>query len=85
VRWVVTIIGLNLVFTLVIPLISSQAISWQGHVGGLLSGAAITAAYVYAPAARRTAVQAGATVAALVLFAVLIVWRTSSLLAMFGV
>ncbi len=49
VRGVVFIIGLNLVFTFVFPLISSQNISWQGHIGGLLTGAAVAAAYAYAP------------------------------------
>ncbi|RAV18284.1 rhomboid family intramembrane serine protease [Mycolicibacterium sp. GF69] len=84
VRWVVAIIAINLVFTFVIPLVSSQNISWQGHIGGLVSGAAIATAYAYAPRASRNLVQAGATAAALVVFAVLIWWRTADLLAPFG-
>lgn len=85
VRWVVGLIVLNLAFTFVIPLISSQNISWQGHVGGLVTGAVIAAAYVYAPRNNRNAVQAGATVAVLVLFLLLIWWRTTALLSLFGV
>jgi membrane associated rhomboid family serine protease len=85
VRWVVGLIALNLAFTFVIPLISSQNISWQGHIGGLVTGAVIAAAYVYAPRHNRNAVQAGATVAVLVLFVALIWWRTAALLSMFGV
>ena len=84
VRWVVGLIVLNLVFTFVIPLVSSQNISWQGHIGGLVTGAAIAAAYAYAPRQHRNLVQAGATAAALVLFALLIWWRTADLLSTFG-
>jgi membrane associated rhomboid family serine protease len=85
VRWVVGLIALNLAFTFVIPLISSQNISWQGHIGGLVTGAVIAAAYAYAPRKSRTAVQVTATVAILVVFALLIWWRTADLLAMSGV
>ncbi len=81
VRWVIGLIALNLAFTFVIPLISSQNISWQGHIGGLVTGAVIAAAYAYAPRDRRTLIQWGATVAVLVLFAALIWWRTYDLLA----
>jgi len=84
VRWVVGIIGLNLAFTFVIPLISSQNISWQGHVGGLLTGAAVAAAYAHAPRQQRNLVQAGATVAVLVLFVALVWWHTTDLRALFG-
>ena len=81
VRWVIGLIAINLAFTFVIPLISSQNISWQGHIGGLVTGAGIAAAYAYAPRDRRTLIQWGATVAVLVLFAALIWWRTYDLLA----
>ncbi|MDY6997438.1 MAG: rhomboid family intramembrane serine protease [Actinomycetota bacterium] len=84
VRWVVAIIGLNLAFTFVIPLISSQNISWQGHLGGLVTGAVVAAAFAYAPRARRNLVQAGAAVAILAVFLALIWWRTVELRAMFG-
>ncbi|MCV7282067.1 rhomboid family intramembrane serine protease [Mycolicibacterium flavescens] len=84
VRWVVVIIALNLAFTFVIPLISSQNISWQGHIGGLVTGAVVAAAYAYAPRASRNAVQIAATVAVLALCAVLIWWRTTTLLASVG-
>lgn len=83
-RWVVGIIVLNLVFTFVYPAISSQSISWQGHVGGLVTGALIAWAYAFAPRERRNLVQAGVTVAVVALFAALIWWRTSELLALFG-
>ncbi|MCW2690584.1 MAG: rane protein [Mycobacterium sp.] len=84
VRWVAWLIGINLIFTLVVPLISSQSISWQGHVGGLVTGALIALGYAYAPQERRNLVQAGVTAAAVVLFTVLIWWRTNDLLAEFS-
>ena len=56
-------------------------ISWQGHIGGLVTGAVVAAAYAYAPRERRTLIQVSATVAILVLFVLLIWWRTTELLA----
>jgi membrane associated rhomboid family serine protease len=83
-RWVMGLIALNLAFTFVIPLISSQNISWQGHIGGLVTGSVVAAAYAYAPRDRRTLIHVGATVVVVVLFALLIWWRTNDLLAQFG-
>ncbi|WP_370464382.1 rhomboid family intramembrane serine protease [Mycolicibacterium sp. 018/SC-01/001] len=84
VRGVMAVIVLNLAFTFVFPLISSQNISWQGHIGGLITGAAVAAAFAYAPRAQRTLVQAGASAAILVLIVAIAVWRTADLRAMFG-
>ncbi|MGH3555690.1 MAG: rhomboid family intramembrane serine protease, partial [Mycobacterium sp.] len=81
---VVAVIGINLIFTFVVPAISSQLISWQGHTGGLLTGALVAAAYVYAPRDRRNLIQAAVTIAFVLLFVALIWWRTSDLLAEFG-
>jgi membrane associated rhomboid family serine protease len=81
VRWVVAVIVINLVFTFVVPAISSQLISWQGHIGGLVTGAAVAAAYVHPPRERRNLIQATVTIAVLALFAALIWWRTADLLA----
>jgi membrane associated rhomboid family serine protease len=85
VQWVVGLIVLNLAFTFVIPLLGGQNISWQGHIGGLVTGSVVAAAYAYAPHQRRALVQVSATVALLVLFALLIWWRTTDLLAQFGI
>lgn len=84
VRWVAALIGINLIITLVVPAISSQAISWQGHVGGLVTGTLIALVYVDAPRQHRNLIQIGVTVAVVVLFTVLIWWRTTVLLAEFG-
>ncbi|MCR1785379.1 rhomboid family intramembrane serine protease [Nocardioides carbamazepini] len=62
-------IGLNVVLTFSLP-----NVSWQGHFGGLVGGAAIAAVLVFAPKERRTALQvAGLTAigAALVVATVL--------------
>jgi membrane associated rhomboid family serine protease len=84
-RWVIGLIAINLAFTFVIPLLGGQQISWQGHIGGLITGAAITAAYAYAPQQRRTLIQVSATVGLTLLFAALIWWRTTDLLTLFGI
>jgi membrane associated rhomboid family serine protease len=85
VQWVIGLIAINLAITFVIPALGGQQISWQGHIGGLVTGAAVAAAYAYAPRERRTLIQLSATIALVVLFAVLIWWRTTDLLARFGI
>ena len=75
-RWVVTVVVINLVFTFV-----ARGISWQGHVGGLVTGGLVAAAFVYAPRARRNLIQAAVTVLVLGVFAGLIWWRTGVLAA----
>lgn len=74
--WVAAIIVINLVFTFTIP-----RISWQGHVGGLITGLLVACAYVYPAPARRNRVQVTASVALLVLFVALIWWRTTQLVS----
>ncbi|MGV0653531.1 rhomboid family intramembrane serine protease [Mycolicibacterium thermoresistibile] len=75
VRFVTGLIVVNLVITFVVP-----GISWQGHLGGLLTGALVAAAFAYPPPARRNAVQAATVVTLVLLFAVLIWVRTDVLL-----
>lgn len=77
IRWVVMMIVINLVITFTVP-----SISWQGHLGGLVTGGVVAYAYAYAPAKHRTQVQVGATVALVALFVALTWWRTSSLLVL---
>jgi len=74
-RWLVTIVVLNLGFDL---LLRSQ-IAWQAHVGGLLAGGLLTAAFVYAPRPRRIPLQAGATIVLLGVMAVAVVIRSHQL------
>jgi membrane associated rhomboid family serine protease len=83
VRWVVAVILINLIFTFTVP-----HISWQGHIGGLIIGTVIALAYLHPPAgvsqARRNAVQTAVTLVILVLFGVLICWRTAELASRLG-
>jgi membrane associated rhomboid family serine protease len=69
VRGVLFLIAINLALPLFVG-----GIAWQDHVGGLITGGIITAAYAYAPRERRALVQVGATVlvVAVLIIAVLI-------------
>ncbi|MQY05148.1 rhomboid family intramembrane serine protease [Actinomadura macrotermitis] len=71
---IVFLLVLNLVITFSVP-----GISWQGHVGGLVTGTVLAAAYAYAPARHRQAVQIAATAAVLVLLVVLTAVKTTEL------
>jgi membrane associated rhomboid family serine protease len=80
VRGIVTIIAINLVFSLVYR----STIAWQDHVGGLIVGALVTAAFAYAPRKNRTAVQVAAAVAVLAVLVVLVIFRSHDLMSQFG-
>ena len=67
-------IGLNLVFTFTVG-----GISWQGHIGGLVGGALIGAAMVYAPRQQRAPVQWAVTGVVLVVSLALIAARAVAL------
>jgi membrane associated rhomboid family serine protease len=73
-RQIVVLIVINLAITFLVP-----GIAWQDHIGGLIAGAALTAAYVYAPRANRTLIQGAATVAMLGLIIAGIVVKDLSL------
>ncbi|MET7642631.1 rhomboid family intramembrane serine protease [Streptomyces sp. NPDC005426] len=64
---------------LVWMVISAGFTSWQGHLGGLLTGAVVTVVYAYAPAQRRTPVQAAGCVVLLAVLVLLVVLKTSAL------
>jgi membrane associated rhomboid family serine protease len=73
-RGIVGLIVINLVLGFVVP-----RIAWQDHIGGLITGALITAAYAYAPRSRRFLVQGAATVAVLALLALAVIVRNGQL------
>lgn len=73
-RGIMTWVGLNAVITFVFP-----NISWQGHLGGFLGGAAIAALLVYAPRQRRTAWQVSGLVALTLVLVAAIAARTLAL------
>ncbi|MFI0410219.1 rhomboid family intramembrane serine protease [Actinomadura sp. 3N508] len=71
---IVFLLVINLVITFGVP-----SISWQGHIGGLVVGAALAAAYAYAPAARQRVIHIAAPVLIFALLAVLVLVRTADL------
>jgi membrane associated rhomboid family serine protease len=74
--WVAAIIGINLVFTFTIP-----RISWQGHVGGLITGLLVAFAYVHPAPTIRNRIQAAVSIGLLLLFVALFWWRTAELVS----
>jgi membrane associated rhomboid family serine protease len=74
-RGIVVLIGINLALSFFFR----GAIAWQAHIGGLLTGALLTAAYAYAPLRNRAAVQAAATVAVVALMVIAVVVRNHQL------
>ncbi|MFD0020945.1 rhomboid family intramembrane serine protease [Streptomyces sp. NPDC058382] len=64
---------------LVWMVISAGFTSWQGHLGGLLTGGIVTVVYAYAPAQRRTTVQAAVCVVVFAVLMLLVVLKTSAL------
>jgi membrane associated rhomboid family serine protease len=73
-RAIVALIAINLVFGFI-----DHSIAWQDHLGGLIVGAAITAAYAYAPRKGRPAIQLGASVAVIVILIIAVVIRTAQI------
>lgn len=73
-RQVVLLIVLNLGITFLV-----HGIAWQDHVGGLIAGAALSAAFVYAPRANRTLIQVAATVVMLGLVVAGVILRDENL------
>lgn len=73
VRGILVLIGINLALGFVMA-----NIAWQAHVGGLVTGALLTAAYAYAPAARRRLVAfvAPLTLGGLLLVATLLTYAS---------
>jgi membrane associated rhomboid family serine protease len=80
VRGIVTIIAINLAFSL----LYRSAIAWQDHVGGLIVGVITTAAFAYAPRKNRTAIQVAAAVAVLAALVVLVIFRSHELTSQLG-
>jgi membrane associated rhomboid family serine protease len=68
-----------LTFSLIWLVVTAWFTSWEGHLGGLLAGGALTLAYAYAPTERRNLAQAGAAAGLLVLTIALVALKTSQL------
>jgi membrane associated rhomboid family serine protease len=71
---VVPIIIINLIFTFSVP-----GISWAGHIGGFVTGAAVGAGLAYAPQRNRGAIQLVTLLGALALLGLLTIWQTGQL------
>lgn len=72
-------IGATIAINLVISFGYASFIDWRGHVGGLVTGALLTGALVYAPPVRRSLYQAAGFVAVLVLVVGVVAVRTSDI------
>ena len=61
-------------------------IAWQAHIGGLIAGGLLTAAFAYAPRPQPDAlIQVLATVAMLAILVIVVVVRNHQLLGTFSV
>jgi len=80
IRGIVTIIAINLAFSL----FYRSTIAWQDHVGGLIVGMVITTAFAYAPRKHRTLIQAASAIAVLAIMVVLVMYRSHELTTEFS-
>ncbi|MDQ2814194.1 MAG: rhomboid family intramembrane serine protease [Actinomycetota bacterium] len=74
-RGIVMLIAINLALSFFFH----NVIAWQDHIGGLLTGALLTAAYAFAPRKNRTVIQVLATVATVALIVVAVMIRNGQL------
>lgn len=75
VQQLLMLLALNAFITFTIP-----NISWQGHLGGLVTGAVVTGVLAYAPrGTRRTAFQVSGLVAVTALIALAVILRSATL------
>lgn len=68
---VLVLLGINLVIGFLLP-----RIDWKAHLGGLVVGVLVAAAYAYAPRGRRTLVQVAGVTTVLVLVLAVVAART---------
>jgi membrane associated rhomboid family serine protease len=71
---VLVLLGINFVFGLIV-----NGIDWRAHLGGTIAGVLCAAALAYAPAQRRSLVQAVGLAAVLLAIVALVAWRTAQL------
>ncbi|MGH3262855.1 MAG: rhomboid family intramembrane serine protease, partial [Trebonia sp.] len=61
-----------------------STIAWQDHVGGLVVGLLLTAAFAYAPRKNRALIQVAAAAVILAVLVVLVVFRNHDLASQIG-
>ena len=72
---IVVLLVINLAITFTVP-----SIDWRAHLGGLVTGAVLAAAFAYVPRGpRQTLLQVGAVAAVVVVLVVAVVLRTAQL------
>jgi membrane associated rhomboid family serine protease len=74
-RWIVGLLVLNFV----IDFAGRNFIAWQAHIGGIVVGGLLAAAYAYAPRANRALLQGGATVLLVAILIVAVIVRDHQL------
>jgi membrane associated rhomboid family serine protease len=67
-----------IVYSLVFSFLPGLNIDWRGHIGGLITGSAVTWALVHAPKRHRGLIQAGAVLLGLVVAVAVVVVRTAT-------
>jgi membrane associated rhomboid family serine protease len=73
-RGIAFLILINLMFTF-----TFSGISWEGHVGGLVTGAILAVAFAYAPRARQNTVQVAVSTVMAAILVILTVVQTTAL------
>ena len=71
---VLVLLAINFGYGFLVP-----RVDWRAHLGGLVAGALVALAMVYAPRDRRTLVQVAGTVAVLAAVVALVAWRSAEL------
>jgi membrane associated rhomboid family serine protease len=79
-RMIVLLIVLNLGLSFA----GHSIIAWQAHIGGLVAGGLLTAAFAYAPRQNRTVIQVLATAGMLAILIACVVVRNHQLLGTYG-
>jgi membrane associated rhomboid family serine protease len=74
IRPIAGVIVANIVITFLF-----SGISWQGHIGGLIAGGALSAAWAYAPRKWRTPAQVASSLVLVVVIVAIVVARTHAL------
>lgn len=77
---VIILLGINLV----IGFVPGGSIDWRAHIGGLVTGAAVSAVFAYAPRRNNVLIQTAGVVVILVALGALVGWRTADIQSQFA-